>query len=171
MPLPPIITTINTQMPLPPVTTTINTQMPLPPIMTTINTRLLPTPNVSLPTISTPLLTPISTSSTPIPTLSQIQVPISTPILNPLKKIKKSTTFNIKKKTSTDPLDNIKKPSIDDDNLYNYRLYNQGPGIRAAIIAVEGDIKNSYDSINYLQNKLFDAKNYDERNKILNDID
>ena len=61
-----------------------------------------------------------------------------------------------------------------DDNLYNYRLYNQGPGTRAAIIAIiamENDIKNSYDSINYLQNKLFDAKNYDERNKILNDID
>ena len=36
---------------------------------------------------------------------------------------------------------------------------------------MEDDIKNSYDSINYLQNKLFDAKNYDERNKILNDID
>ena len=60
---------------------------------------------------------------------------------------------------------------IDNDNLYNYRLYNQGPGTRAAIIAMEDEIKNSYDSINYLQNKLFDAKNYDERNKILNDID
>ena len=42
---------------------------------------------------------------------------------------------------------------------------------QVAIIAMEDDIKNSYDSINYLQNKLFDAKNYDERNKILNDID
>ena len=81
-------TTINTRMPLPPIITTINTQMPLPPIITTINTRLLPTPNVSLSTISTPLLTPISTSSTPIPTLSRIPVPISTPILNPLKKVK-----------------------------------------------------------------------------------
>ena len=60
---------------------------------------------------------------------------------------------------------------IDNDNLYNYRLYNQGTGTRAAIIAMEDEIKNSYDSINYLQNKLFDAKNYDERNKILNDID
>ena len=46
-----------------------------------------------------------------------------------------------------------------DDILYNYRLYNPGPGKRAAIIAMENDIKNFYDSINYLQNKLFDAKN------------
>ena len=132
--------------------------MPLPPIITTINTRLLPTPNVLLPTISTPLLTRISTSPTPIPILSRIPAPISTPILNPLKKSKKYTPFNIKK-PSTDPLDNIKRPStdppdnikpsskvsygdnnnndIDDDNLYNYRLYNQGPGTRAAIIAIE----------------------------------
>ena len=58
-----------------------------------------------------------------------------------------------------------------DDILYNYRLCNPGPETRTAIIAMENDIKNSYDSINYLQNKLFDAKNYDERNKILNDID
>ena len=97
--------------------TSINTRMPLPPIITTINTRLLPTPNVSLPTISTPLLTPISTSSTPISTLSQIPVPILTPTLNPLKKSKKSTPFNIKK-PSKDPLDKIKKPSTDPpDNM------------------------------------------------------
>ena len=60
---------------------------------------------------------------------------------------------------------------IGDDDLYNYRLYNPGPGIRTAIIAMENDIKNTYDSITYLQNKLLDAKNYDERNKILHDID
>ena len=60
---------------------------------------------------------------------------------------------------------------IDDDSLYNYRLYNPGPGTRTAIIAMENDIKNTYDNINYLQNKLLDAKDYDERNRILNDID
>ena len=67
--------------------------------------------------------------------------------------------------------DNNNNDIDDDDNLYNYRLYNQGPGTRAAIIAMKDDIKNSYYNINYLQNTLFDAKNYDERNKILNDID
>ena len=36
---------------------------------------------------------------------------------------------------------------------------------------MENDIKNSYDNINYLQKKLFNAKNYDERNKILSNID
>ena len=91
--------------------------------------------------------------------------------MNPLIKSKKSTPFNIKK-PSTDPLDNIKKPStdqlnniktsskvsydnnngdIDDDSLYNYRLYNPGPGTRTAIKAKEKDIKDSDDNINYLQ--------------------
>ena len=168
--------------------------MPLQPIITTINTRLLPTPNVSLPTISTPLLTPISTPSripTPISTPSQIPTPIPTPILTPLDKSKIFTPFNIKK-ASTDPLDNIKESStdpldkiklsskvsrddnngdIDDDSLCDSVPYNPGPGTRTVIIAMENDVKNSYDSINYLQNKLLDAKNYDEHNKILDDID
>ena len=78
-------TTINTQMSLPPIITTINSQMPLPPIITTINTKLLPTP--SLPSLPTLTPTPISVS-----TPSQIPVPI----LNPLKKSKKSTPFNKK---------------------------------------------------------------------------
>ena len=165
-------------MPLQPIITTINTQMLLQPIITAINTRLLPTLNVSLPTISTPLLTPISTPSripTPISTPSRIPsripTPIPTPILTPLDKSKIFTPFNIKK-PSTDPLDNTKKLStdpsdniktsgkvslddnngdIDDDSLYDYLPYNPGPGTRTAIIAMEGDIKDSYDNINYLQ--------------------
>ena len=60
---------------------------------------------------------------------------------------------------------------IDDDSLYDYVPYNPGPGTRTAIIAMERDIKDSYDSINYLQKKLFDTKNYDKNNKILNNID
>ena len=56
---------------------------------------------------------------------------------------------------------------IDDDNLYDYVPYNPGPGTRTAIIAMENDIKNSYDIINYLQKKLLDTKNYDEYNKIM----
>ena len=191
-------TTINTQMPLPPIITTINTQIPLPPIITTINTKLLPTPSLSsLPTpslSSLPTLTPIPISvSTPSRIPNPILTPsrIPTPILTLLDKSKIFTPFNIKrpskdplhniKKSSIDPLDNIKPSSkvsydnnngdIDDDILYNYRLYNPGPGTRTAIIAMENDIKNTYDSINYLQNKLLDAKDYDERNKILNDID
>ena len=36
---------------------------------------------------------------------------------------------------------------------------------------MERDIKDSYDSINHLQKKLLDIKNYDEYNKILNNID
>ena len=181
-------------MPLPPIITTINTQTPLLQIITTINTRLLPTPTLSSLTTLTP--TPISVSTpsqipVPISTPSRIPTPIPTPILNPLIKSKKSTPFNTKK-PSTDLLDNIKKPStdqrdnikpsnkvsydnnnggIDDDSLYNYRLYNPGPGTTTTIIAMERDIKDSYDNINYLQKKLLDAKNYDERNKILNNID
>ena len=149
--------------------TTINTRMLLQPVITTINTRLLPTP--SLPSLPTLTPTPISVS-----TPSQIPVPI----LNPLKKSKKSTPFNIKK-PSADPLDNIKTSSkvpyddnngdIDDDSLYDYKFSNPGPGTRTAIIAMENDIKNSYDNINYLQKKLLNAKNYDEHNKILNNID
>ena len=176
-------------MPLPPIITTINTQIPLPPIITTINTKLLPTPSLSslstpslssLPTpslSSLPTLTPTPISvSTPsrIPTPILIPSRISTPILTVLHKSKRFTPFNIKipskdpldniKKSSTDPLDNIKPSSkvsydknngdIDDDSLYDYRLYNPGPGTRTAMIA-----------------KLLDAKDYDERNKILNDID
>ena len=148
--------------------------MPLQPIITTINTRLLPTPNVSLPTISTPILTPIPT-----------------PILTPLDKSKIFSPFNIKKpstdpfgniiKLTTDPSDNIKTSSkvsrddnngdIDDDSLYDYVPYNPGPGTRTAIIAMENDIKNSYDNINYLQKKLLDTKNYEEYNKIIDNID
>ena len=60
---------------------------------------------------------------------------------------------------------------IDDDSLYDYVPYNPGPGTRTAIIAMERDIKDSYDSINYLQKKLLDTKNYDNNNKILNNID
>ena len=36
---------------------------------------------------------------------------------------------------------------------------------------MENDIKNSYDIINYLQKKLLSAKNYDEYNKITDNID
>ena len=141
--------------------------MPLQPIITTINTRLLPTPNVSLPTISTPILTPI-------PTPSRIPTPIPTPILTPLDKSKIFSPFNIQKpssdpfgnikKLSTDPSDNIKTSSkvsrddnngdIDDDSSYDYVPYNPGPGTRTAIIAMENDMKNSYDNINYLQKKI-----------------
>ena len=170
-------TTINTQMSLPPIITTINTQMPLPTIITTINTRLLPTP--SLPSLPTLTPTPVSVS-----TPSQIPVPI----LTPLKKSKRRSSLNIKKpssKVSYDDnikLEDTKKPSskvcyddnngdIDDDSLYNYEFSNPGPGTRTAIIAIENDIKNSYDNINYLQKKLLNAKNYDERNKILNNIE
>ena len=145
--------------------------MPLPPIITTINTRILPTPSVSLPTIPT-----LSRIPTPSSTPSQI----STPILTPLDKSKIFTPFNIKK-PRTDPLDNIKsssKVSYDDNNgdiydnsLYNYEFYNPGPGTRTTIIAMERDIKDSYDNINYLQKKLLDTKNYDEYNKIIDNID
>ena len=85
------------------------------------------------------------------------------------------------KKLSTDPCDNIKICSkvsrddsngdIDDDSLYDYVPYSPGPGTRTAIIAIENDIKNSYDNINYLQKKLLHAKNYDEYNKIIDNID
>ena len=186
-------TTINTQMSLLPIITTINTQMPLSPIITTINTRLLSTPSLpSLPSLSslrTPSLSSLPTlTPTPISvsTPSRIPVPISTPsripipILNPSDEGKVFTPFNIKK-PSPDPLDNIKSSSkvshddngdIDDDILYDYVPYDRrAPGTATAEIAIENDIKNSYDSINYLQNKLLDANVYDERNKILNDID
>ena len=36
---------------------------------------------------------------------------------------------------------------------------------------MEGDIKDSYDNINYLQKKLVDTKNYDEYDKIFDNID
>ena len=183
-------------MPLPPIITKINTQVPLPPIITTINTKLLSTPSLS--SLSTPSLSSLPTPSlSSLPTLTPTPISVSTPsrvptpILTPLDKSKIFTPFNIKrpskdsldhiKKSSTDPLDNIKPSNkvsyddnnddIDDGSLYDYRLYNPGPGTRTAIIAMENDIKNTYDSINYLQNKLLDAKDYDERNKILNDID
>ena len=61
---------------------------------------------------------------------------------------------------------------IDDTSLYDYVPYDRRATATAtAEIAMENAIKNSYDSINYLQNKLLDAKDYDECNKILNDID
>ena len=60
---------------------------------------------------------------------------------------------------------------IDDDSLYDYVPYNPGPGTTTAIIAMENDIKNSYNIINYLQKKLTDTKNYDEYNKIINNVD
>ena len=61
---------------------------------------------------------------------------------------------------------------IDDDSLYDCVPYNSGPGTATAIIAMERDIKDSYDNIIiYLQKKLLDTKNYDEYNKILNNID
>ena len=169
-------------MPLPPIITTVNTQMPLPPIVTTVNTRILPTPSVSLPTIPT---------LSRIPTPSSTPSRISTPILTPLDESEVLTPFNIKKPI-TDPLDNIKKPrtdpldnikssskvsyddnngDIDDDSLYNYEFYNPGPGTRTAIIAMERDVKDSYDNINYLQKKLLDTRNYDEYNKIIDNID
>ena len=140
--------------------------MPLPPIITTISTPSR---------IPTPILTP-----------SRI------PILNPLDESKKSTPFNIKKpsthaldnikKQSTDPYDNIKPSSkvsrddnngdIDEDSLYDYVPYDRGaPGTATAEIAMENDVKNSYHIINYLQKKLLNAKNYDEYNKITDNID
>ena len=77
--------------------TTINTQMPLPPIIATINTRLLPTPNVSLPTIPTPSLSPLPTlTPTPISVPTPSRIP--TPIITPLKKGQKFTSLNIKNK-------------------------------------------------------------------------
>ena len=60
---------------------------------------------------------------------------------------------------------------IDDDSLYDYVPYSPGPGTSTAIIAMENDIKNSYDIINYLQKKLLDTKNYDEYNKIIDNVD
>ena len=183
------LTSVTPKTPPPAPRTTINTQMPLQPIITTINTRILPTPSVSLPTIPTPSQIPVSIS-TPISTPSRIPsgIPMSTPIqsripipiLNPLDESKERTPFIIKKRI-TDPFDNIKISSkvshddnngdIDDDSLYDYVPYNPGPGTRTAIIVVERDIKDSYDNINYLQKKLLDTKNYDEYNKILNNID
>ena len=146
----------------------------------------LPTPSVSLPTIPTPSRIP---SRIPISTSIQSQIPI--PIVNPLDESKVPIPFIIKKRTpdpfdsikkqSTDPSDNIKPSSkvsrddnngdIDDYSLYDCVPYNLGPGTATAIIAMERDIKNSYDNINYLRKKLFDTKNYDEYNKILNNID
>ena len=60
---------------------------------------------------------------------------------------------------------------IDDDSLYNYEFYNPGPGTRTAIIAMEIYIKDSYDNINYFPKKVLDTKNYDEYNKIIDNID
>ena len=168
--------------------------MPLPPIITTINTRLLLIQGTKC--VITNNFNTTTTIPTPISTPSRIPTPISTPsriptpILDPLKKRKRRSSLNIKN-PSTDPLDNIKKPSTDtfdnikpsskvsyddnnddiDDILYNYRLYNPGPGTRTVIIPMENHIKNTYDSINYLQNKLLNTENYDERNKIIDDIE
>ena len=60
---------------------------------------------------------------------------------------------------------------IDDDILYDYVPYNHATGLETAIIAMENNIKNSYDIINYLQKKLPDSKNHDEYNKIIDNID
>ena len=60
---------------------------------------------------------------------------------------------------------------VDDDSLYDYVPYNPGPGTRTAIIAMERDIKHSYDNIMYLEKKLLDTKNYNEYNKIFDNID
>ena len=177
------LTSVTPITPPPASRTTINTQMPLPPIITTINTKILPTPSVSLSKTPIPSRIPIST---PI----QRRIPI--PILHPLDEGKVFTPFNIKK-PSPDPLDNIKKPStdpldnikpsskvsrddnngdIDDDSLYDYVPYDRrAPGTTTAEIAMESDIKNSYDSINYLQKKLLDAKKSDEYNKITDNTD
>ena len=155
------LTSVTPITPPPAQRTTINTQMPLPPIITTINTKLLPTSSL----LSLPTLTP-----TPISVSTPSRIPI--PILNSLDEGKVFTPFNIKKpspdpldnikKSSTDPLDNIKSSSkvsyddnngdIDDDSLYNYEVYDcHAPGARTAIIAMERDIKDSYDNINYSQ--------------------
>ena len=43
---------------------------------------------------------------------------------------------------------------INDDSLYDCVSYNPRPGTRTAIIAMERDMKDSYDNINYLQKKI-----------------
>ena len=135
-----------------------------------------PTPPVPpKTTIKTPNI-PIVTPKPNIPiatTVPNIPTPIPTPIIKPSIYYSPSidlASTRVKTKKSNTPISTSKKSSEESEDISSMSSPYY-PGDRFAIYVKEEEIKNDYDNIKYLENKLNDTSlSYDEYSKIYEDI-
>ena len=118
-------------------------------------------------TIKTPIVTTVSNIPI-VTTVSNRQMPIIKPVLDlsPLPDLASTTK---KTKQSSIPISTSKKSSKESEDILSMSVY--APGDRFAIYVTEEEIKNDYDNVIYLENKLNDTSlSNDECSKIYEGI-